>query len=206
MKMPIGFRFHPTDEELVVHYLKRKALSLPLPASVISEFDVLGTHPWSLPGEVNEKRYFFSSRGRDGGGSGGYWKPIGKEKPIVETGSNEVVGMRRALIFCGRKPSNHTNTRWFLHQYRLLHFNSTQMVKREMDGDWLVFQVFQRKRKARKHAAKMATCIDFTAEDCPVFYPPPQPTSPSSSEITEVSPNGLDEEESSSFITSCIRN
>ncbi|MBA0726408.1 hypothetical protein Golax_002239 [Gossypium laxum] len=73
------------------------------------------------------------------------------------------------------------------------------MVKREMDGDWLVFQVFQRKRKARKHAAKMA-------EDCPVFYPPPQPTSPSSSEITEVSPNGLDEEESSSFITSCIRN
>lgn len=75
-----------------------------------------------------------------------------------------------------------------------------------MVGDWLVFQVFQRKRKARKHAAKMATCTDFTAEDRPVFYPPPQPTSPSSSEITEVSPNGLDEEESSAFITSCIRN
>ena len=50
IKMPIGYRFHPTDEELVVHYLKRKALSLPLPASVIPEFDVFQTDPWSLPG------------------------------------------------------------------------------------------------------------------------------------------------------------
>ena len=50
IKMPIGFRFHPTDEELVVHYLKRKASSLPLPASVIPEFDVFETDPWSLPG------------------------------------------------------------------------------------------------------------------------------------------------------------
>ncbi|CAL5336268.1 unnamed protein product [Camellia sinensis] len=25
MKLPIGFRFHPTDEELVVHYLNRRS-------------------------------------------------------------------------------------------------------------------------------------------------------------------------------------
>ncbi|KAL6541389.1 hypothetical protein OROGR_010875 [Orobanche gracilis] len=34
VKLPIGFRFHPTDEELLVHYLKRKVFSLPLPAGL----------------------------------------------------------------------------------------------------------------------------------------------------------------------------
>ena len=49
-KLPIGYRFHPTDEELVVHYLKRKVFSIPFPASVIPEFDVFQTDPWGLPG------------------------------------------------------------------------------------------------------------------------------------------------------------
>lgn len=48
--VPIGFRFHPTDEELVVHYLKRKAFSLPLPATVIPDLDVFHSNPWDLPG------------------------------------------------------------------------------------------------------------------------------------------------------------
>ncbi|URD93934.1 ANAC083 transcription factor [Musa troglodytarum] len=34
-RLPPGFRFHPTDEELVVQYLKRKVFSCPLPASFI---------------------------------------------------------------------------------------------------------------------------------------------------------------------------
>lgn len=49
-KLPIGYRFRPTDEELVVHYLKRKVFSIPFPASVIPEFDVFQTDPWGLPG------------------------------------------------------------------------------------------------------------------------------------------------------------
>ena len=50
IRLPPGFRFHPTDEELVVQYLKRKALSCPLPASIIPEFDVCKSDPWDLPG------------------------------------------------------------------------------------------------------------------------------------------------------------
>lgn len=50
LKIPVGFRFHPTDEELLVHYLKRKVHSLPLPAAVIPELDVFQCNPWDLPG------------------------------------------------------------------------------------------------------------------------------------------------------------
>lgn len=50
LRLPPGFRFHPTDEELVVQYLKRKVLAYPLPASIIPEVDVCKSDPWDLPG------------------------------------------------------------------------------------------------------------------------------------------------------------
>lgn len=48
--LPPGFRFHPTDEELVVHYLKRKVASAPLPVAIIAEVDLYKFDPWELPG------------------------------------------------------------------------------------------------------------------------------------------------------------
>ena len=48
-QLPPGFRFHPTDEELVVHYLKRKLASAPLPVTIIAEIDLYKFDPWELP-------------------------------------------------------------------------------------------------------------------------------------------------------------
>ena len=59
MRLPPGFRFHPTDEELVVQYLKRKVLSSPLPASIISDFDVCRADPWDLPGWFSHWKFSF---------------------------------------------------------------------------------------------------------------------------------------------------
>lgn len=47
--LPPGFRLHPTDEELVVHYLKRKAASAPLPVAIIADVDLYKFDPWELP-------------------------------------------------------------------------------------------------------------------------------------------------------------
>jgi hypothetical protein len=50
-QLPPGFRFHPTDEELVVLYLRRKALARPLPAAVIPVVhDVARLDPWDVTG------------------------------------------------------------------------------------------------------------------------------------------------------------
>jgi len=59
MRLPPGFRFHPTDEELVVQYLKRKALSCPLPAAVIPEIDLGKFDPWDLPGQHKKSYIYF---------------------------------------------------------------------------------------------------------------------------------------------------
>lgn len=52
--LPPGFRFHPTDEELVIHYLKRKADSSPLPVAIIADVDLYKHDPWELPGKLNQ--------------------------------------------------------------------------------------------------------------------------------------------------------
>ena len=44
-----GFRFHPTDEELVGFYLRRKVERKPLRIELISQVDIYKCDPWDLP-------------------------------------------------------------------------------------------------------------------------------------------------------------
>jgi hypothetical protein len=44
-----GFRFHPTNEELVTFYLQRKVAGKRLSIEIIKEFDIYKHDPWDLP-------------------------------------------------------------------------------------------------------------------------------------------------------------
>ena len=48
-----GFRFHPTDEELVMYYLKRKICKRKLRVNAIGVVDVYKLDPEELPGKVH---------------------------------------------------------------------------------------------------------------------------------------------------------
>ncbi|KAL0744002.1 hypothetical protein Bca4012_085515 [Brassica carinata] len=45
-----GFRFHPTDEELVSYYLKRKVMGKPVRFDAIGDVDIYKHEPWDLAG------------------------------------------------------------------------------------------------------------------------------------------------------------
>ena len=47
-----GFRFHPTDEELVGFYLRRKVEKKPLRIEHIKHVDIYKYDPWDLPSKI----------------------------------------------------------------------------------------------------------------------------------------------------------
>lgn len=53
VSLPPGFRFHPTDEELVAYYLKRKINGRKIDLDVIAEVDLYKCEPWDLPGKFS---------------------------------------------------------------------------------------------------------------------------------------------------------
>ncbi|KAL2503761.1 NAC domain-containing protein 17 [Abeliophyllum distichum] len=127
---PPGFRFHPTDEELVLYYLKRKICRRRHRFDVIGETDVYKWDPEDLPGISRLKTgdrqwFFFSPRDRkypNGARSNratrhGYWKATGKDR-IITCGSR-AVGLKKTLVFYkGRAPSGE-RTDWVMHEYTL---------------------------------------------------------------------------------------
>ncbi|KAL3643402.1 hypothetical protein CASFOL_014217 [Castilleja foliolosa] len=161
-RLPPGFRFHPTDEELVVHYLKKKAAGDPLPAAIITEINLYKYDPWELPGKANfgeQEWYFFSPRERkypngerpNRAATSGYWKATGTDKPIMTCNGAQRVGVKKALVFYGGKPPKGLKTNWIMHEYRLVDntnkppgLNSSKKNSSRLD-DWVLCRIFKKR-------------------------------------------------------------
>ncbi|XP_015169691.1 NAC domain-containing protein 17 [Solanum tuberosum] len=127
---PPGFRFHPTDEELVLYYLKRKICRRRILLDAIAETDVYKWEPEDLPDLSKLKTgdrqwFFFSPRDRkypNGARSNraskhGYWKATGKDRII--TCNSRAVGVKKTLVFYkGRAPVGE-RTDWVMHEYTM---------------------------------------------------------------------------------------
>jgi len=61
VSLPPGFRFHPTDEELVSYYLKRKINGRRIELEIIPEVDLYKCEPWDLPGIILHSNTYMTS-------------------------------------------------------------------------------------------------------------------------------------------------
>ncbi|XP_073276068.1 NAC domain-containing protein 17-like [Primulina huaijiensis] len=129
-RFPPGFRFHPTDEELVLFYLKRKICKKRYGLDVIAETDVYKWDPEELPGLSKLKTgdrqwFFFSPRDRKYPNASrssratmhGYWKATGKDRTIT-CGSCSVGNKKTLVFYRGRAPCGE-RTDWVMHEYTL---------------------------------------------------------------------------------------
>ncbi|CAA7399575.1 unnamed protein product [Spirodela intermedia] len=128
--LPPGFRFRPTDEELVNYYLKRKINRLQIDLDIIPEVDLYKSEPWELAEKSfltgrDPEWYFFGPRDRkypnglrtNRATRAGYWKSTGKDRPV--SCRSRVIGMKKTLVYyLGRAPHG-TRTSWVMHEYRI---------------------------------------------------------------------------------------
>ncbi|KAK1293990.1 NAC transcription factor NAM-B1 [Acorus calamus] len=183
--LPPGFRFHPTDEELIHHYLKNRVTSTPCPVSnIIAEVDIYKFDPWNLPAKAifgDREWYFFSPRDRkypnglrpNRAAASGYWKATGTDKPI-STGSNingkdEIIGVKKALVFYKGKPPKGTKTNWIMHEYRLAQpsNNNTLPIKLNHSSsmkldDWVLCRIYEK----RNHPLQVQS--SSTSDESPI--------------------------------------
>ncbi|KAL5553751.1 hypothetical protein UlMin_041152 [Ulmus minor] len=165
-ELPPGFRFHPTDEELIVYYLKNQATSRPCPVSIIPEVDIYKFDPWELPekAEFGEKEwYFFTPRDRkypngvrpNRATVSGYWKATGTDKAIYS--GSKYVGVKKALVFYKGKPPKGIKTDWIMHEYRLtdsLKRTNKHVGSMRLD-DWVLCRIYKKKQMSKPYEQKV---------------------------------------------------
>ncbi|CAA6665775.1 unnamed protein product [Spirodela intermedia] len=155
-QLPPGFRFHPTDEELITYYLLKKVLDSSFTSRAIAEIDLNKCEPWELPGKakMGEKEwYFFSLRDRkyptglrtNRATDAGYWKATGKDREIYSTRTCALVGMKKTLVFYrGRAPRERRVTGSCTNTVSRESSTITSSRDRPRLDEWVVSRVFQK--------------------------------------------------------------
>ncbi|RDY01090.1 Vesicle-associated membrane protein 714, partial [Mucuna pruriens] len=136
---PPGFRFFPTEQELVGFYLHKKlegqknyAIAID---RVIPVIDINAFEPWNLPtlaGELcrgDTEQWFFFSPGQEREARGGrpsrttncgYWKATGSPG-YVYSSDNKVIGVKKSMVFYKGKAPMGRKTKWKMNEYRAIY-------------------------------------------------------------------------------------
>ncbi|XP_054801185.1 NAC domain-containing protein 35 [Prosopis cineraria] len=142
MVMP-GFRFHPTEEELVEFYLRRKVEGKRFNVELITFLDLYRYDPWELPAmaAIGEKEWYFyvprDRKYRNGDRpnrvtTSGYWKATGADRMIRAAESSRSIGLKKTLVFYSGKAPKGIRTSWIMNEYRLPHHETQRLQKAEI--------------------------------------------------------------------------
>ncbi|CAL5188743.1 unnamed protein product [Lathyrus oleraceus] len=164
-----GFRFHPTDEELVGFYLKRKVQQRPLSIELIKQLDIYKYDPWDLPkfASTGEKEwYFYCPRDRKYRNSArpnrvtgaGFWKATGTDRPIYSSEGSKCIGLKKSLVFYKGRAAKGLKTDWMMHEFRLPSLVDPLSSKKYFDKNipanesWAICRIFKKTNSTAQRA------------------------------------------------------
>ncbi|KAE8716957.1 ONAC010 protein [Hibiscus syriacus] len=178
MDLPLGFRFHPTDEEIISHYLKPKVS----PSSshqlipIIADVDIYKFDPWELPDKAcfgENEWFFFSPRERkypngtrpNRAAASGFWKASGTDKPIITSvgvgSQSQCLGMKKALVFYKGRPTKGVKTDWMMTEYRLVDgYFVSHRPKGSMElNDWVLCRVSHKGKLSQRVGGRSSDMV-----------------------------------------------
>ncbi|XP_047977270.1 NAC domain-containing protein 35-like [Salvia hispanica] len=134
-----GFRFHPTEEELVEFYLRRKVEGKKFNVELITFLDLYRYDPWELPAlaAIGEKEWYFyvprDRKYRNGDRpnrvtTSGYWKATGADR-MIRSENLRSIGLKKTLVFYSGKAPKGIRTSWIMNEYRLPHLDTQRLQK-----------------------------------------------------------------------------
>ncbi|PIN03657.1 hypothetical protein CDL12_23819 [Handroanthus impetiginosus] len=137
-----GFRFHPTEEELVEFYLRRKVEGKRFNVELITFIDLYRYDPWELPAlaAIGEKEWYFyvprDRKYRNGDRpnrvtTSGYWKATGADR-MIKSENLRSIGLKKTLVFYSGKAPKGIRTSWIMNEYRLPHHETERLQKAEI--------------------------------------------------------------------------
>ncbi|XP_050379614.1 NAC transcription factor 32-like [Argentina anserina] len=147
--LPPGFRFAPSDAELILYYLQKKMLKQQLPLNKIREIDIYQYHPQDLAetqlnrhGEQEwyfftprERKYAHGSRpNRTADHGNGFWKVTGKDE-VITLASGARIGFKNTLDYFEGTHSENQKTKWKMHEYRLRKSEKDEDIAASNDGE-----------------------------------------------------------------------
>lgn len=126
-----GFRFHPTEEELLGFYLQNTILGKNINFDTIGFLNIYLHDPKELPelAKNGEREwYFFVPRDRRHGNGGrpnrttetGFWKATGSDRKIMSSNDpKKIIGLKKTLVFYKGRAPRGCKTDWVMNEYRL---------------------------------------------------------------------------------------
>ncbi|KAK1577213.1 hypothetical protein Q3G72_019841 [Acer saccharum] len=198
LQLPPGYRFVPSDSELIVDYLMKKLMNRRLLPNIIIDTNIYKYNPWDLAGmhesQGSNQWYFFTSRDRkypkgirpNRAAGDGYWKATGAEKKIYND-NHKVVGTKNSLVFCKGKPPKGDKTPWLMHEY-LVHSatqskcNATSSSNNMRLNDWVLCKIYKKPTKSnvnhyKNNSGRNVECTSPLSRDssAPLFHSPDIP-------------------------------
>lgn len=181
-QVPPGFRFHPTEEELLHYYLRKKVSFEEIDLDVIRDVDLNKLEPWDIQEKCKigttpqNDWYFFSHKDKkyptgtrtNRATAAGFWKATGRDKVIYSNCKR--IGMRKTLVFYKGRAPHGQKSDWIMHEYRLddntIDTNViSSMGEAAQEEGWVVCRIFKKKNHHKTLLSPVNSSVTTATED-----------------------------------------